>query len=222
MTERNETFVWVGAACATAQVLKRVVGKRANVVVVPNIDAALAECAQRDVRGIALDGSELAVRSTAAFDALRRAAPLARIVYVTRELSGDLVNQLQPLRIQVICRPLPDSAIEAFVEQALGSGHVPESMLRASIDQLRVQYQLSGRDVALFPMLLDAESEPQVRERLGIDADALQRSLRRLVRKCHMRNPERLASSVMRDALLFARGVAPELAPAALIPRSAS
>jgi DNA-binding NarL/FixJ family response regulator len=221
MKQQSEVFVWVGAACATEGLLRRTLGGRAAVVVASSIDAALSECARHSVRGIAIDGEATSWRSASVFDALRRAAPLANVVYVARELSGELVNQLQPLRIHVIARPLPDSAIEAFVEQALGSGRVPEPMLRASIDQLRAQYQLNGRDVALFPMLLDTESEPQVRERLGMDEEALQRSVRRLVRKCHMRNPERLANSVVRDALLFARGWATP-GGEAFTPRSAS
>jgi hypothetical protein len=208
MSKREEAFVWVGPASATEALLRSVVGTRACVITAKTIDAAVDACAKYAVYGIAVEGSPGNRLNASVLDVLRRAAPLADIVYVASELSADLLNKLQPLRIQVLAQPLPDSVIETFVERSLHKGRVPEPMLRASIDQLRVQYQLNGRDVALVPMLLEAESELAAKERLGMDSEALQRSVRRLVRKCHMRNPERLANSVLRDALFFARGFA--------------
>jgi hypothetical protein len=38
-----------------------------------------------------------------------------------------------------------------------------------------------------------------------VDEVTLQRSLRRLVKKCKVRNTDRLAKNLMRDALLFSR-----------------
>jgi hypothetical protein len=208
MSKREAAFVWVGQASATEALLRTVVGARARVVTAKTIDGAVDACARYAVHGIAMEGSPGTRVNASVLDVLRRAAPLADIVYVASELSAELLNTLQPLRIQVLAYPLPNSVIETFVERSLHSGRVPEPMLRASIDQLRVQYQLNGRDVALVPMLLEAESELAAKRRLGMDSEALQRSVRRLVRKCHMRNPERLANSVLRDALFFARGFA--------------
>ncbi len=66
------------------------------------------------------------------------------------------------------------------------------------------EHKLSGNDIALFPLVLDRETPEALCARLNIDQETLSRGLRRLVKKCRVRNTDRLAKNVMRDALLFA------------------
>jgi hypothetical protein len=62
-----------------------------------------------------------------------------------------------------------------------------------------------------MPLVLEEETAEAACLRLGVDDATLQRSLRRLVKKCRVRNTDRLAKNIMRDALLFSRELTAEL-----------
>lgn len=206
MSKHNDVFVTISRDAATIAALRAALGDRGRVLVARSLSSALIETAGMSVRGYVLDGRVVPAAALSQLDELRSVSPLADVLYVAAELTSDLLNLAQPMRVQVVALPLPEATLRAFVARALGSGRVATAMLHASIEHLRTQYSLSGNDLALVPMLLDAESETDLRHRLGVDADTLARSVKRLVRKCHMRNPERLANSVVRDALVFAQG----------------
>ena len=71
-------------------------------------------------------------------------------------------------------------------------------------------YAPTGNEVALFPLLLERETPEALCARLNIDEAALSRGLRRLVKKCRVRNTDRLAKNLMRDALLSGTVGVPE------------
>jgi hypothetical protein len=154
------------------------------------------------VLGMVIDGALLRGSAVSQLARLRAQNPLVNILFITSDLRASLLNDLQPLRVELLARPLPREALARFVTRTLAAGRLSDLQMGAWIERLASEHKLSGNDIALFPLVLDRETPEALCARLNIDRDALSRGLRRLVKKCRVRNTDRLAKNVMRDALL--------------------
>jgi DNA-binding NarL/FixJ family response regulator len=155
--------------------------------------------------GVVVDQLALRSDTVRGIQRLRAACPLAAVLFVAGRLEASLVNLLQPLRVQLAARPLPPTLFAQYVERALSGGRVTQRDLSEWIEHLAVERRLSAGDRALIPVVLGNESVEQACDRLGLDRAAIERGLRRMVKKCRVRNADRLARNLLRDALLFSR-----------------
>lgn len=203
MNTAQNTFVVISDNAQLIETVRAVVGAAAVVQVATDLEQALPLVTTPPAVGVVIDGALLRGSVMGPLSRLRAASPLVSILFVAAELRPGLLNDIQPLRIELLVRPLPQDAVERFVRRTLSAGRLSELKMLAWIDHLASEHKLSGNDVALFPLVLDRETPEALCARLNIDEAALSRGLRRLVKKCRVRNTDRLAKNVMRDALLF-------------------
>jgi hypothetical protein len=172
-----------------------------NVIVATT--TAQAQTLVRGARAIILDGALLKGQVRNSVVKLRTLSPLAPLLYVAPVLDGQLINDLQAERVQLTVRPLPANTIALFLERSFAAGRLPRRAVSAWIERFAEENRLTRGDVALLPLVLGDEEAEDVCERLGYDRGQLTRALRRLVKKCRVRNTDRLARNIMRDAYLF-------------------
>jgi hypothetical protein len=209
MHAASNVFVVVSADEGLIAAAARAVEGKAKVEVVPGLLEALPLAGRPGVMGVIVDSANIRVPYVQQLARLRAANPLIGILFVVSDVRGTLLNDLQPLRVELLARPLPADAIERFVSRTLSAGRLTDVQVGAFIQQLASTHKLSGNDVALFPLVLDRETPEALCARLNIDEAALSRGLRRLVKKCRVRNTDRLAKNLMRDALLVGTGLSP-------------
>ena len=172
-----------------------------NVIVATTM--AQAQTLVRGARAIILDGALLKGQARTSVVKLRTLAPLAPLMFVAPQLDAALINDLQAERVQLTVRPLPANTISLFLERSFSAGVLPRQAVSMWIERFAVENRLTRGDVALLPLVLGDEEPEDVCERLGYDRSQLSRALRRLVKKCRVRNTDRLARNIMRDAYLF-------------------
>ncbi|HEY6877474.1 MAG TPA: hypothetical protein VI299_05615 [Polyangiales bacterium] len=197
------TFVVISDDLELVKAVRSSVADAALVQVVSDIAEALPLVTTPPAVGVIVDGCTMRHGVASQLARLRASSPLVTILLVTSDLRPSLLNDVQPLRVELLARPLPAGAIERFVRRTLAAGRLSDLQMGAWIEHLATEHKLSGNDVALFPLVLDRETPEALCARLNIDQAALSRGLRRLVKKCRVRNTDRLAKNVMRDALLF-------------------
>lgn len=206
MTTIDTSFVLISDDVLLARSLETAISGSAALTVVSSTDQALASLAStRSVSGIVLDQATVGVDAVRMMQKLRTARPLASLLMVTTKLEVSLINMLQPMRVQLLVRPLPVEGLLQYVRRALSDGRLTAEDMRQWVARLSIDHRLSAGDSALIPLILDAESPELACLRLGIDRGTLQRGLRRIVKKCRVRNTDRLARNLLRDALLFSR-----------------
>jgi hypothetical protein len=188
-----------------------------NVIVATSVQQALTMV--RSARAVVLDGALIKTQVRNNVIKLRTLAPLAPLLYVAPQLDAALINELQAERVQLTVRPLPANTISLFLERAFSAGVLPRQAVSMWIQRFAVENRLTRGDVALLPLVLGDEESEDVCERLGYDRAQLTRALRRLVKKCRVRNTDRLARNLMRDAYLFRSDLTAELIEA---PQAAS
>jgi hypothetical protein len=210
MTSAEHTFVVVTEDAALEAAVRTAVGELARVYGAKDLASALALVRRPGTLGAIVDGNATAVKPVQQLARLRAAAPLVSILFVAGELRSSLLNDIQPLRVELVARPLPTQAIERFIRRSSSAGRLSDVHVGAWIEHLANAHKLNGTDLALFPLVLDRETPEALCLRLNIDRAALSRGLRRLVKKCRVRNTDRLAKNLMRDALLLGAGGAPQ------------
>jgi hypothetical protein len=209
MKTASNTFVLVSSDEALIQTVHAAVGGSVRVEVAAGLLEALPLASRPGTCGVIVDSAALRGQPVHQLTRLRSANPLIGILLVVADLRGSLLNDIQPLRVELLARPLPVGAIERFVSRTLSAGRLTDVQVGAFIEQLASAHKLNGSDLELFSVVLDRESPDALCARLNIDRAALSRGLRRLVKKCRVRNTDRLAKNLMRDALLFDSGAAP-------------
>lgn len=207
----ESTFVVVSEDEGLVDIVRAAVGDLALLQVVRSFAEALPLVTTPPACGVIVDGAVLRGQPVPQLAKLRSQSPLVNIMFVAVELRANLLNDIQPLRVELLARPLPGAAVTRFVKRTLSSGRLSDLQVGNWIEHLASAHKLSCNDVALFPLVLDRETPEALCARLNIDEVALSRGLRRLVKKCRVRNTDRLAKNLMRDALLFGQGASPEL-----------
>lgn len=206
MKTQESCFVLISDDVLLAQKLSTALQNRAQLQVLSTVEQALTFLqSTRSVDGIVLDQSAVSGDTVRCVSKLRAARPLCSLLFVASRLEVSLINTLQPLRVQLLVRPLPSEALSTYVDRTLASGRVTPSDIQQWVTRLSSDCRLSAGDRALIPLILEDESEEGACERLGLDRAALERGLRRIVKKCRVRNTDRLARNLLRDALLFSR-----------------
>jgi hypothetical protein len=203
MSATQNTFVVISEDADLIETVRSSVGDGAVVQVVRDVAEALPLVTTPPAVGLVLDASVVRGSVVTALSRLRAGSPLVNILFVASDLRAGLLNDIQPLRVELLARPLPMDAVVRFVHRTLSAGRLSDLQMDVWIERLATEHKLSGNDLALFPLVLDRETPEALCARLNIDQAALTRGLRRLVKKCRVRNTDRLAKNVMRDALLF-------------------
>jgi FixJ family two-component response regulator len=210
IAKTRDLFILVSDDALLSRTLTQLTSERAEMVVTSNVVQALT-VDRRRVRGVILDGAQIKLQVVRELTRLRATFPLAHVLFVASAAQMMLLNDVQPLRVELLARPLPAHALAAFVERATSAGRLSERSMQVWIEEMACECRLTRRDVALMPLVLEAETAAATCARLGVDEATLQRSLRRLVKKCRVRNTDRLAKNLMRDALLFSREATADL-----------
>jgi len=211
MRTASNVFVILSEDEQLVEAVRAATSDLAIVKVTADVGEAALLAKRPSVSGIVVDSNVLSQTPARELSRLRAASPLVGILLVASELRASLLNDIQPLRVELLARPLPAQAIERFVRRTLSAGRLSDQHVGAWIDHLASAHKLSGSDVALFSVVLDRETPDALCARLNIDQATLSRGLRRLVKKCRVRNTDRLAKNLMRDALLFGTGATPAL-----------
>lgn len=214
MNNASKAFLIVSEDAALISAVQSAVSDSAVVQVVESLTDARALMQHGAPVGLVIDAAVLRGMPVPQLAVVRAASPLVNILFVANEVRGGLLNDIQPLRVELLARPLPASALKHFVRRTLSAGRLSDLQVGAWIERLASEHKLSGNDVALFPLVLDRETPEALCARLNIDREALSRGLRRLVKKCRVRNTDRLAKNLMRDALLFASEQSRTVGPA--------
>ncbi len=207
MTIAQETFVVASQDPQLIALVRAAVGIHGTVHAVADVAALVALAGVPSMlSGVIVDAQVVRGQPAQELARLRAQGPLVGLLFVATELPASLLNDLQPLRVELLARPLPAQAIDRFVSRTRAAGRLSDVHVGAWIEHLANAHKLNGTDVALFPVVLDRETPEAVCARLNMDRAALSRGLRRLVKKCRVRNTDRLAKNLMRDALLFGAG----------------
>src|SRR3954454_14251174 len=137
------TFVVVSEDAALIETVRRAIGTLAVLQVVGSLAEALPLVRTPPALGVIIDGACLRGLPVPQLVRLRSTGPLVSILFVASELRSSLLNDIQPLRVELLARPCPGAAVERFVRRALSAGHLSDVQVGNWIDHLASEHKLS-------------------------------------------------------------------------------
>ncbi len=184
-----------------ARTLARTFGRHGPVEVVHNMEAARDKLAiGNEWLGVVLDlilpdGYGLDLLS----DIRQRHGELPVLV-LTGELNRDVVNKVQTLRGEYVCKPASADNLNPFIQRALAQARVDDAAIGQRIEHLARQLKLTRRETELLTLSVDGLSRKELADALGVAENTVKAQIRSLLKKSGARSLATLAQKVIKGA----------------------
>jgi DNA-binding NarL/FixJ family response regulator len=185
-----------------ARTLARTFGRHRSVEVVHSMAAAREMLdGGRDWTGVVLD---LILPDGYGLDLLadiRKEQGALPVLVLTGELNRDVVNKVQTLRGEYVCKPASAENLNPFIQRALAQETVDDAAIGQRIEHLARQLRLTRRETELLTLSVDGLSRKQLAEALGVAENTVKAQIRSLLKKSGARSLATLAQKVIKGAV---------------------
>jgi DNA-binding NarL/FixJ family response regulator len=189
-----------------ARTLARTFGRHGPVEVVHSMAAAREQLqAHEEWTGVVLD---LILPDGYGLDLLaeiRQGHGALPVLVLTGELNRDVVNKVQTMRGEYVCKPASADNLNPFIQRSLAQERVDDAAIGQRIEHLARQLKLTRRETELLTLSVDA---------LGVAENTVKAQIRSLLKKSGARSLATLAQKVIKGATRDS--VLPEAGPAAI------
>lgn len=123
------------------------------------------------------------------------------VLVLTGELNRDVVNKVQTLRGEYVCKPASAENLNPFIQRALAQESVDDAAIGQRIEHLARQLRLTRRETELLTLSVDGLSRKQLAEALGVAENTVKAQIRSLLKKSGARSLATLAQKVIKGAV---------------------
>lgn len=184
-----------------ARTLARTFGRHRAVEVVHNMATAREMLdGDRDWTGVVLD---LILPDGYGLDLLseiRQSHGALPVLVLTGELNRDVVNKVQTMRGEYVCKPASAENLNPFIQRALAQERVDDAAIGQRIEHLSRQLKLTRRETELLTLSVDGLSRKQLAQALGVAENTVKAQIRSLLKKSGARSLATLAQKVIKGA----------------------
>ncbi|MDH3653459.1 MAG: response regulator transcription factor [Myxococcales bacterium] len=184
-----------------ARTLARTFGRHGPVEVVHSMGAAREQLqGQEEWTGVVLD---LILPDGYGLDLLaeiRQMHGALPVLVLTGELNRDVVNKVQTMRGEYVCKPASADNLNPFIQRALAQARVDDAAIGQRIEHLARQLKLTRRETELLTLSVDGLSRKELAESLGVAENTVKAQIRSLLKKSGARSLATLAQKVIKGA----------------------
>ena len=184
-----------------ARTLARTFGRHKPVEVVHDMASARAKLEESsDWTGVVLD---LVLPDGYGLDLLaeiRKTQGALPVLVLTGELNRDVVNRVQTLRGEYVCKPASADNLNPFIQRSLAQERVDDVAIGQRIEHLARQLKLTRRETELLTLSIDGLSRRELAESLGVAENTVKAQIRSLLKKSGARSLATLAQKVIKGA----------------------
>ncbi len=134
------------------------------------------------------------------------------VLVLTGELNRDVVNKVQTMRGEYVCKPASADNLNPFIQRALAQERVDDAAIGQRIEHLARQLKLTRRETELLTLSVDGLSRKELAQALGVAENTVKAQIRSLLKKSGARSLATLAQKVIKGAT---RDTSPPEAPSA-------
>lgn len=184
-----------------ARTLARTFGRHGSVEVVHSMAAAREQLQSHDEwTGVVLD---LILPDGYGLDLLaeiRQSHGALPVLVLTGELNRDVVNKVQTMRGEYVCKPASVDNLNPFIQRALAQERVDDAAIGQRIEHLARQLKLTRRETELLTLSVDGLSRKELADALGVAENTVKAQIRSLLKKSGARSLATLAQKVIKGA----------------------
>ncbi|KPK14875.1 MAG: hypothetical protein AMJ62_11565 [Myxococcales bacterium SG8_38] len=122
------------------------------------------------------------------------------VLVLTGELNRDVVNKVQTLRGEYVCKPASAENLNPFIQLALAQARVDDAAIGQRIEHLARQLKLTRRETELLTLSVDGLSRKELADALGVAENTVKAQIRSLLKKSGARSLATLAQKVIKGA----------------------
>lgn len=122
------------------------------------------------------------------------------VLVLTGELNRDVVNRVQTLRGEYVCKPASAENLNPFIQRALAQERVDDAAIGRRIEHLARQLKLTRRETELLTLSVDGLSRRELAQALGVAENTVKAQIRSLLKKSGARSLATLAQKVIKGA----------------------
>jgi DNA-binding NarL/FixJ family response regulator len=122
------------------------------------------------------------------------------VLVLTGELNRDVVNKVQTMRGEYVCKPASADNLNPFIQRALAQERVDDTAIGQRIEHLVRQLKLTRRETELLTLSIDGLSRKELAEALGVAENTVKAQIRSLLKKSGARSLATLAQKVIKGA----------------------
>jgi hypothetical protein len=133
---------------------------------------------------------------------VRMLAPITPVLVLTRKLPAELINGAHAQRMELLAKPVDQTALLDFAERSLVSSRgLQTQQVQAWVKVLVKRCELNPFEADLFNHVLGHETREEVVRRWQSTEPRMHAHLLSLLRKCDVRSVDSLAKRVMIQAV---------------------
>ena len=122
------------------------------------------------------------------------------VLVLTGELNRDVVNRVQTLRGEYVCKPASADNLNPFIQRSLAQARVDDAAIGQRIEHLARQLKLTRRETELLTLSVDGLSRRELAKSLGVAENTVKAQIRSLLKKSGARSLATLAQKVIKGA----------------------
>ncbi len=122
------------------------------------------------------------------------------VLVLTGELNRDVVNKVQTMRGEYVCKPASVDNLNPFIQRALAQERVDDAAIGQRIEHLARQLKLTRRETELLTLSVDGLSRKELADALGVAENTVKAQIRSLLKKSGARSLATLAQKVIKGA----------------------
>jgi DNA-binding NarL/FixJ family response regulator len=129
---------------------------------------------------------------------VREGHPSLPVLVLTGELDRDVVNRVQALDADYVCKPAGHENLDLFIRRALARGTVQPADLDRRVERLAESLALTHREKELVSLSIRGLSRRELATTMGVAENTVKAQIRGLLKKTGDRSIAALAQRVLR------------------------
>ncbi len=198
--EPQQGFLIVEDEAAFARSLARHFRKHRPTDIVHTLSEARHALGSGDYIGVILD---LRLPDGFGLDLLtqiREAHEELPVLVLTGEFNREVVNRVQALRAEYVCKPATSENLTPFIDRAMDHAGGVEARVVMRVDDMVKEWSLTRRERALLLLSVEGLPRRELANRLGVAENTVKAQTRSLLKKSGARSLATLAQQVLKRA----------------------
>jgi DNA-binding NarL/FixJ family response regulator len=132
--------------------------------------------------------------------AIRGPYPALPVLVLTGELRPELINQVQVLRAEYVCKPANAENLRSFVRTALTQETLDDDSVSRRVESASLKWGLTVREAEVLALAMEGLTRRELARNLGVMENTVKAQIRSVLRKTGARSLSSLAQEIIRGA----------------------
>ncbi len=124
--------------------------------------------------------------------------PFLPVLVLTGELRPDVINQVQLLRAEYVCKPADRENLRSFIRSALAAESVDDENIGRRVESAARRFALTHREAEILALAAEGLARREVARHLGVTENTVKAQIRAVLKKSGAKTIQSLVQDIIR------------------------